>query len=117
MKFTAILAAFAGSLILTGATYQVIPEGATCRILRDGKPFISTIGNPITGSKEGPYKYKVDKQTLKDGSVVWNFTSTDPRLNCRMEVALLNRNSELEITVSTSRPGKMEMKTKPQPLI
>ena len=117
MKFTAILTAFAGSLVLTGATYQVIPEGATCRILRDGKPFISTIGNPITGSKAGPYKYKVDKQTLKDGSVVWNFTSTDPRLNCRMEVALLKGGSELEITASTSRPAKTDMRTKPQPLL
>lgn len=117
MKVTAVITAAVCSISATAATYQVIPEGASCQILRNGKLFISTIENPITGSKEGAYKYKVERKRLKDGSSVWNFTSIDSRLNCRMEVALLNKNSELEITVSTSRPSKMNMKTKPQPLL
>ena len=102
---------------LTAAQFQVIPDGNSYRILRNGRPFIHSVVSPFTWKQETPYSKASDFQELPDGTKVWNATSTDPRLNYRMEIALEKDGTELEITFSHSAPYPYVKKNFPPTLM
>ena len=111
-----ILLLICSALSLFAGEYQVVPKDNSFQIFRKGKLLISSVNSPFTDTQQGQYSFKCDTQTLADGSKVWNYTSTDPRLNCRLEVALMS-NGIIELTATNQAPYPYDVRTKPQPLL
>lgn len=109
MKF--LSAVFFAVLVfsLCAGEYKIVPKGPSFQIFRNGKLLVNKVESPLTSKSR--YSYKVEKKVLKDGSQVWNFISTDKRLNYRMEAALLDKGRCVEITAAAARPALSKEKT------
>lgn len=116
MKAVSICIITTAVCILSAAEYKLEQAGPTCRIYRNGRLLVDRVNNPFLLKQDRPFSWKADEKKLPDGSRVFNFTSTDPRLNYRMEIALLRNRTEVEISASARYPAYSEPK-KAQPMI